>query len=293
VQDEISLLEDRLQIVPGIRFDHWQTEGYEQDTDLKSNPNRIYYPKVTDKNMSSKIGINFNPWNDKMIFRANYGQAYRIANLNDRFGGTVTQTLLTLPNPNLKPEKSWTVDFGVEVNPIDNLSLSVTGYQTKAKDFMSLEYIETAVRQRINLDRVKIRGLEGSIKFYPNANWNIFSDFEINDSEVTSGPHAGDHFIDTPENKFSVGFTFSHPQWFNLKVSAIRYGKIWVNQDPRSIEGNVWIGDLRLSRRFDFKKFWIEPFLEVNNINNRQELRMTGYNHVLTNTVYGGFSLGF
>jgi outer membrane receptor protein involved in Fe transport len=293
IQDEISLFDDILQIVPGVRYDYWQTDGYEQDTDLASNPGKISYPKASDRNISSKIGLNLNPWHDKVIFRANYGQAYRIASLQDRFGGTVTATLLTLPNPQLKPEKSWTIDFGVEVNPIDILNLSLTAYRTDAKDFMSLEYIAPAVRQRINLDRARIQGLEFAAKFYPGHNWTIFSDAEINDSKVTSGVRTGEHFVDTPENKFSIGFIFSDPKWFTVRASAVRYGKIWVSQDPRAVEGNVWVGDLRISRKFEFQKFWLEPFLEVNNINNRMELRFTSYNHVIKNTVYGGFAIGF
>ncbi|MDR1872753.1 MAG: TonB-dependent receptor [Deltaproteobacteria bacterium] len=297
-QDEISLFDDTLQIVPGFRYDHWETEGYDQDSSIPTKPGLIKYPKDVNKSFNSKIGFNYNPWKDKVIFRANFGQAFRVATLNDRYGGSVVSNVLYNPNPNLKPEKSHTIDLGVEVNPIDQLNVSLTGYETKAKDFIGNKQIATyapysRVYDKVNIARVTIKGLEGSLKYYPAQYWTVFAEGDFNHSRITGGPEKGDHLIDVPENKFSLGVLFDHPKWFTLRVGALRIGRIWTSQDREQCEGNFWTGDLRLSRRFEFDKIWFEPYVEVNNITRRDELRYTNGARTPINTVYAGLSVGF
>ncbi|MDR1657093.1 MAG: TonB-dependent receptor [Deltaproteobacteria bacterium] len=303
LQDQISLWDGKIQIVPGMRFDYWLTEGYDQDTYIKTNPGQINYPREIDKSFTGKIGVNINPWNNLVIFRTNFGQAYRVANLNDRYGGSASTATgnnitLTKPNPYLKPEKSLTLDFGVEINPLDILSISLTGYQTEAKNFITTingppEPPYVLVREKVNMDRVRIKGLEASVKLFPTNYLSFFAEGEINDSKITAGPSKGYHLTDTPESKFSIGATFSDPNLFTLRVSALRMGKIWVDQDPNHVEGDSWVGDLRLSRRVDFDKFWIEPFVEMSNITGRKELRYSSYSRLPINTFYGGLSIGF
>ena len=76
-------------------------------------------------------------WDNLVVFRSNYGEAFRAPTLNDLFGGSIIGSSRYKSNPNLKPELSKTWDVGVDVNPTDRLTLNVTGYKTWAEDYIA------------------------------------------------------------------------------------------------------------------------------------------------------------
>jgi outer membrane receptor protein involved in Fe transport len=295
-QDEISLLDNKLMVVPGFRYDYWSTKGYDHDSNIALNN----FSANVNKHLSPKIGLRLNPKDDLIIFRANYGEAFRVASLDDRFGGFASGTILYQSNNKLDPEISRTFDLGVDVNLSDSLSFSLTAYNTRAKNYIA--NVRTAripgfstVYTKQNIDKVRIKGFEASIQYRPNEYWTLFAEGNITDATIEGGVNDGNHIPLTPENKASLGFSFAHPDWFNLRVSGTRVGRIWQDQleNSRTVEGRVWLVDVRLSRRFEFGNWWAEPFVEATNLTNKSEVRFNDTSRMPINTVYGGLEIGF
>lgn len=300
LQDEISLLDNKLLIVPGLRYDYWSTKGYDQDSNRPAGAERNNYSSYTAKRVSPKVGLRINPADDLIIFKANYGEAFRMPTLDDLYSGYMgANGVVYQGNGELDPETSRSFDVGVEVNPSDKLSFSLTAYNTRAKNYIDNVRVNPgvnpAIHQKQNVDSVRIRGFEAGIQYRPIEHLTLFADGSITDARIEGGVNSGNHIAFTPENKVSLGFDFSHPDWFNLRVSGSRVGKIWQDQleDKSKVEGQTWLGNVRLSRRVDFEKWWMEPFVEASNITGKSEVRYINSSRMPINTVYGGLEIGF
>lgn len=299
VQDEISLLDGKLTVVPGIRYDYWRSKGYQQDTNDKVNPDKQNFASVSNVRFSPKLGVRIAPWNNLVVFRSNYGEAFRAPTLNDLFGGSIIGSSRYKSNPNLKPELSKTWDIGVDINPTDKLTLNVTGYKTWAEDYIANVSKGTEdgynIKLKENIDKVTITGIELNINYQFNEYLKIFAEGTALRPEIRSGANQGNHLHNVPTRKASLGFTFSHPEWFTLQVSATWLGRIWQDQTDNSslAEGNFWLGEFKLSKRFDYEKYWLEPFIEMQGITTKAEIRYTNGSRVPINMIFVGLDAGF
>jgi outer membrane receptor protein involved in Fe transport len=299
-QDEISLLDNKLMVVPGFRYDYWHTEGYDVDTNRVDPSSRNDYAGTSAKRLSPKLGIRIKPADDLIIFKANYGEGFHMPTLDDLYSGYMgANGVVYQGNGDLKPETSRSFDVGIEVNPCNQLSFNLTAFSTRAKNYIGNVQLNPgvtpAIHEKQNVDNVKIRGFEAGFQYRPTDHLTFFADGSLTDARVVSGANSGNHVSYTPESKASLGFSFDHPDWFKLRASATRTGRIWqdLTENESLVEGGFWMGDLRVSKRFDFDKFWAEPFVEMTNITNRSEARFINSSRMPINTVYGGLEFGF
>lgn len=297
-QDEISLLDGDLAIVPGLRYDYWRTEGYDKDTNLTFKGRKEYDADIH-QNLSKKLGLRYTLPGKIMTWRANYGEAYRIGNLDAYYGEFKgTSSLIYRGNPNLKPEESQTLDLGFQLDPVQSLSFGFTGYKTWARNYISYEDKPkegaNSVKQYENIGKVSIVGFEAFAKWQANENWQFFTDYTGLDPSITAGPNDGNQVTGVPLSKASVGFEYSHPQWFALRVAGNWMGKIWYDDANTVDEGQFMTWDARLSRRFAIDEMtWIEPYLEAQNLTGEKETRTIPSSRVATNLFFGGVKVGF
>ena len=302
-QDEISLLDGRLTLIPGVRYDIWRTRGYEHDSQLNLSRSDGW---ITESHFSPKLGVVINPWGNKVILRANYGDAFRVGSIEDRFGSyedrtNSSNTALYTTSNNLKPEVSRTFDFGVEVNVTERLDFNLTGYLTQAKDYIANILIDNAgynyhrVYLTTNLDKVQIRGLEGGVNYRPFDFLTFFANGELTQAKIQGGPDDGHHINNTPESKVTLGASFSHPDWFSARLAGNYIGRTWMDQteNARTTEGDFWLMEARLSKRFDFQNWWIEPFFEATNLTDKKERRLQYQSRIPLNNFYAGLEIGF
>lgn len=78
LQDEISIWDGKLTVVPGVRYDYWRSKGYLQDTNDRVNPDKQDFTSVSNVRFSPKLGVRVDPWDNLVVFRSNYGEAFRL-----------------------------------------------------------------------------------------------------------------------------------------------------------------------------------------------------------------------
>jgi iron complex outermembrane receptor protein len=130
-QDQISLANDRLQIIAGARYDG------------KTNP------KLWGDRLSPRVAAVFNP-NDKLTFRGGWNRAFHFPDFSSLYqntwffnvsAGPVAIPLSQFsPNPNLKPEEIENFDLGLEYQYRPNLSMKVDLYRSRVKNFIVLAF---------------------------------------------------------------------------------------------------------------------------------------------------------
>jgi hemoglobin/transferrin/lactoferrin receptor protein len=161
IQDEITAFNGRLSIYPALRFD-----AYDMDPEADS-----YLPIVpegqSDTHLSPKIGVLFRVSEMVNLF-ANYGAGFKApspSQVNNAFTNVIAN-YTSLPNPDLKPETSNTVEGGVRFGG-GRWNFGVTGFAGWYDDFIeqvvlagSFTPTDPGIFQYQNLNSVEISGFE-------------------------------------------------------------------------------------------------------------------------------------
>lgn len=168
VQDEIGLLDGRLKIYPAVRVDYYDLKPH-ADATLPA-----FFPSSqSESRVSPKIGATFK-LNDQVGLFLNYAEGFKApapSQVNNAFVNPI-QNYRSIPNPNLKPETSETVEGGVRfkgdaLGGAGKWSANVTLFSGKYANFIDQVQIggsftptDPGVFQVINVGQVRISGAE-------------------------------------------------------------------------------------------------------------------------------------
>jgi len=160
-----------LQVTAGLRFDNYwintsETEGYVDDSDTPLSTEDETYRAV-----NGSLGLVY-PLGRGVSAVANAGTAYRVPNVVERFFFGSASGRETRPNPEIDPEKSISLDFGVKAVH-NRVNYSLIGFWSEYRDFTQLVNFDSlesspgrysALWRYENLEDVTIYGFEGIIE---------------------------------------------------------------------------------------------------------------------------------
>jgi outer membrane receptor for ferrienterochelin and colicins len=159
--------------------------------------------------------------------RLTYATGFRTPSLSEVYATDVAKTTnrLTIGNTDLQPEKNQNIALNAEYNH-RYFSLSATAYYNKVKDMINYrsltdeeraghtewaEYSE--VRQRDNIDRARIKGLNVNASVYPGAGFTLKGGLSLTDAEnlETGNPidktvHCSGFVSGDWTHRFSAGY---------------------------------------------------------------------------------------
>lgn len=141
---------------------------------------------------------------DKARLVLSYGTAFKAPTLNDLFGFG--------GNPALEPETSSTLELGLQYRPADTHSVTVSIYETKTEDLISLvEVIPWVLYEAYNIDKASIQGVELIYSGLQGAwRWSASASYTDAEDKATGEPllrrprkklafdisyHAGHHHV--------------------------------------------------------------------------------------------------
>lgn len=165
VGDEIAIADERLLLYPALRFD-WYDLSPDNDPLLPA----FAGAKQDGSRLSPKFGAVWKITDQVRLF-ANYATGFKApepGQVNQFFENLTSPffSYRSIPNPDLGPERSESVEGGIRFAS-DAVSLDVTGFSARYKDFISQEQIGGAgtianpiLYQFVNLDRVRVKGAE-------------------------------------------------------------------------------------------------------------------------------------
>ncbi|MDR2339838.1 MAG: TonB-dependent receptor [Deltaproteobacteria bacterium] len=230
LQNSLTLLNDKLSILVGLRYDKWK---YDNIYNMNWNPSAI--PGASFDNIAFRSGVKY--WvNDNIGLHVAYGTAYW-QNPQNLFTSGITgqnqnQINYRLENHNLKPEKTWMAEFGIDfIKPEWGTEAYLTFYTGEIKDVQTsytvyedpLTNPKTVYTRTKNNGLVSIRGVEFSLsqELIPNI-LKISGSATFNHSRIKQDEnprYVGNKLSHSPEFVASVNLLFTKPDLFNMSVS--------------------------------------------------------------------------
>ena len=159
-QDEIGLMDDRLVVTPGIRYDRFEediksTDGY-TGTDLKDQS----YDSFT-----GRLGAVYEI-NDVWSTFAQYSQGFSTPDMFAKYFNYENHGVEVLSNPDLKPEESDSIEFGLRANNYLG-SMEVTAFYNEYENFIEETCVadsgckdSSGTFQYQNLSEATVKGVE-------------------------------------------------------------------------------------------------------------------------------------
>ncbi|MGD8561691.1 MAG: TonB-dependent receptor [Desulfarculaceae bacterium] len=191
LQDEWSLLDGRLVLVPGIRFDDNEVYGQEWNPKFSA-----MFKLFTDSTIRASVGRSF--------------KAPTALQTSAEPNNHVVQWVFS--NPNLKPEKSITWQVGLEQGFLKRrLVLYATYYNTQLENMITTAptnrtYQGLPVTSYENLDEASIQGIEATAVLTIIEGLILQLDYAYIDAQ---NDKTGERLIRTPENSFNAQLTYA------------------------------------------------------------------------------------
>lgn len=167
VQDRIGFLNNTIEVIAGLRYDHYSLHVKQGGAFIEANPGTLPPASINKGHLSKRLAILYYPTDTQTLY-ANYAEGFKapgFSAVNMGFSN-LAHGYTTISNPNLKPEKSKTFELGWNYNDDVNTA-SVAAFYTRYSDFIEEMAMVgrdpntgTMIFQSVNLDKSYIYGLE-------------------------------------------------------------------------------------------------------------------------------------
>jgi outer membrane receptor protein involved in Fe transport len=265
-----------LELVAGIRGDYWRAyNGFRRDTPPPAGvPARQTYSDIDRLGVSPRVAavVHATPTTD---VRASAYQGFRVPTINELYRVFRVRNDVTAANEHLKPERLTGGEIGVEQrwgpfsgratvfwNEVEDLIANVT-LTARLPDCP----VGTTCRQRQNLDRARIRGVETELELRPARDWRITGGYIFTDTRVLDAPQQptleGKRLAQAPRHGASVTVRYHNPALFTAAATVRFVGRQFEDDLNTLPLGSYALVDLFLSRRL---ARWAEIFAGIENL---------------------------
>lgn len=206
LQDEMSL-NPQTTLYVGGRYDQWKFhDGYNVSGKLDDKEESSFSPKAS---LVYKQ-------NDRTSWYLSGGKSFSsptIFNLARRWD--VAASLL-LPNPELKPEKATSYEFGINHQATASTAVKLSVFRNNITDMIYQAYIRdlSATKKEYqwrNAGEAEITGVELEVDHRFSPNVSGYANYTHNDPEITANSDAslvGKQVPTVPKDTFSLGLTY-------------------------------------------------------------------------------------
>jgi hemoglobin/transferrin/lactoferrin receptor protein len=211
VQDEIGMLDNRLRVTPGLRYD-WYEEKPKYTPEYFANFSRpTSLPAASsDSAWSPRVRLEYDIVKNAGLFKdvtvfAQWAKTFRPPTANELYGrfGSAT-TYLRVGNPDLRPEIGNGIDVGFRFGD-KAFGGSVTYFHTNYRNFIDTYqvqapcvgglYCQGGIQSFRNVNRAEIQGIEANGQYAFAPNWLVRGSFawtqgknKDNDTHLNSIP---------------------------------------------------------------------------------------------------------
>jgi hemoglobin/transferrin/lactoferrin receptor protein len=171
LQDEIVVgSHGRVTLIPGIRYDNYRMDPADSELAVVGEFG-FEVTEVSEDNLSANLGLLYDV-SSQISLSLQYSEGFRPPNFDESNQAFVNRAFgyATVPNPDLKPETSDGIEFGIRVRR-DHARFGFSVYRNQYDDFINSEFVGSSdgisLFQDRNVGRAEMSGFEFS------AGWNV------------------------------------------------------------------------------------------------------------------------
>lgn len=267
----------RLQIALGVRLDYFQNRDLSVTDTLTGQPSTV--TKAPDRDhtaVSPKLSFRYEILDGLAIRGAGY-QAFRSPTLAEQTRISSVESLVFLPNLNLRPEFLDGGEVGFDYTGLPGLTARVTGYYNEVRDVITT--VGEDVRTPVNLDLARIFGVEADVEYRLTSQWSLIGSYLYSNARIIDSPQdpglEGKRLTQVPFHSGTVGVRYTNPALFNALVQVRMEGKKYEDADNVDKLAGYAVVDLTISRAIPPLAFLPtfrggQVFLGIQNLFDRQ-----------------------
>ncbi len=253
-QDEISLLNDRVRVIAGLRFDMAQFyDGgfYIENPTMETSfmvGGGYQVPHMPEQNwheFSPRVSIQYK-WNEVSRIYAMYSHGFRPSVLDDLCRSGRIKGGFKIANPAVQPESLNNYETGFDLKPSSKSTFAASVYYSRGTDFqyyvsngktIDMGFGERPIFIRANISDVEMYGAEAEIRYDVLNSLTVFANYAYTHStilayhkitETDTIDLAGKFFTDVPAHTFSAGANWNN-RILNLSALVHYNGAMYIN----------------------------------------------------------------
>lgn len=260
LQDQLHLLNNKLQITGGVRLDHvrffdgaYDASGANTDDLAMLNARHKDHSWLA---VSPRLAMRYHFTKQSSAYLS-YSKGFRAPILEDLTRSGIMMGRYITANPQLGPEYLDNLELGMNIT-LDKFIIEPTLYHAIGRDFQY--YIDTGetmnnrpLFRRENITRVAINGFELDVRYLPTNHLSLNAGYTYNHStikEFKTDPQTEGKFLEyTPKHKATAGFLYQS-SWFNFALNALYKDKQYTSDDNETWLDEYITFDLQISRHF-------------------------------------------
>ncbi|MGE0268617.1 MAG: TonB-dependent receptor plug domain-containing protein [Candidatus Omnitrophota bacterium] len=241
-----TLSVDRLDLIPGFRYDHNDRFGSQSNPSLGA----VYaFDDERETLVRGKVARAFNA--PPLLWIYNYSPAFFVG-----------------PNPDLKAERAIVYELGFETKLLDALGLELNLYRSNVEDGIALEFdTDDFLFVQRNIRKFRRQGVELLLDYALNDRLSFYGSGAFNDAENRdTKATVRDQGVARQRYTFGARYSDAHGWGANLYGTYNR----WSSGASLKANDRKPIFDLKLSKRFEAVKqdLDLELFLNIHNLTN-------------------------
>lgn len=257
VQDELMLLEDKLSILAGLRYD--RAKFYDGAFYIEMPTTETRFMEIYQNNaMAAHVKEAISPrlsahyrWNNNMRVYAGYSRGFRPAVLDDMCRSGRIKGGFKVASPELRPEYLNNFEIGADLKPfreglLQNLKIEMSAFWSIGKDFqyyvtngqtIDMGFGERPVLIRANISEAEIKGAELSLNYEFNKHFNLYAGFAKADAKILNYSKialqdtidlSGKTMTEVPDVIVNAGVAFQH-RIVNASLNFRYTGEAYLN----------------------------------------------------------------
>ncbi|WP_394835025.1 TonB-dependent receptor [Pendulispora rubella] len=265
VSDTLGMLDNRLEITPGVRVESLGLSYRDQQTGKgTTNVTNDVLPGIS---LGYRVA-------EPVFLYANYNKSFRPVQFTQiTYGGE------------LRPESAINYEVGTRISPIPDLTVNVTGFGIDFRD--KLEFQGTNIGFR-NLGRARHLGVETTVKAALSKQYAVEAGYTYLDTEQLGGKFPGNELPYASHHQLSVRARYAvrNFTWVvsgTYQSSAFSDGENTHVETPDGTKGPIpdyWLWNTQVTRQFDVGPTKVRLALAVNNLlDSRYYFRSVSYSN--------------
>jgi outer membrane receptor protein involved in Fe transport len=254
-----------LEFLANLRFDYFLNSGGQ----ITTNGVTQSFPNSDITAWSPRLAARYQIV-EPVAVRAAYYQGFRAPTLAELYRSFETPTFRGLSNPNLKEERVWGGDAGLEYRWW-RLSGQLNGFYNEVKDFVGSEEVGDIdgkfTAQASNVAKTRAYGMELILNTKITRDLSFTVNYTLMNARVIEGPLTGNQVEGSPENMAGFSLFYTAPFGLNLNGRARYVGRTFQDISNTAPQDAHWIFDLFAS--YQVIKH-LQVFFSMTNVFNTQ-----------------------